>query len=453
MSYLAPPPLLTDGFSQTPGGTGDRLIRHVREEVAKRLSNQHAERDTAGAPRLEPADERQLARELINEQLRREAKNALADGRPPASEAHDTQVVKAVMDLLFGLGPLSPYLERPDVVNIHVVAGEPVWLELLDGTWIREAPVARSGDELVELVRELGRRVGVSERRFDQDAYRVNLQLPDGSRLFAIGWVARQPHVFIRRHHLLDVSLDDLVVRGSISPLVRAFLGAAVRSYQNVLVAGGQGDGKTTLLRAMASDFPVDEPITTVETDFELSLDRLPQRHSQVTALEARQPNVEGKGGVTSAQLVRDSMRTAAVRIVVGEVLSEEIVPMLNAMNSGNKGSMCSLHANGTEEVFGKLVSIAAQAPERLDELAVNRLAAAAVDFTVFVRRDRSRGRGVVSSIREVSGFDGQRPLTNELFAPGRDLHAVPTGVPIGERHRQAFLEVGFDPRGLFEAP
>jgi Flp pilus assembly CpaF family ATPase len=125
--------------------------------------------------------------------------------------------------------------------------------------------------------------------------------------------------------------------------------------------------GKTTLLRALASDISPTERLVTVESDYELALDRFPQRHHEVIALEAREANVEDVGRVSCADLVRWAMRMSAHRVIVGEVLGEEIVPMLNAMNSGASGSMCTLHANSSAEVFNKLALLAAQSPERLE--------------------------------------------------------------------------------------
>jgi Flp pilus assembly CpaF family ATPase len=153
-------------------------------------------------------------------------------------------------------------------------------------------------------------------------------------------------------HRLLDVGLDDLVALGSLSLMVRTFLGAAVRGRMNLLVCGGIGDGKTTLLRALASEIPPEQRLVTVESDYELALDRFPERHHEVIALEAREANVEDVGRISCADLVRWAMRMSADRVIVGEVLGEEIVPMLNAMNSGAAGSMCTLHANSSAEAF-----------------------------------------------------------------------------------------------------
>jgi Flp pilus assembly CpaF family ATPase len=215
-----------------------------------------------------------------------------------------------------------------------------------------------------------------------------------------------------------------------------------------VIIAGGQGDGKTTLLRAMAASMDPAERVTTIETDLELGLDRLPHRHHEVVAMEAREANIEGVGQVTCAQLVRDAMRTNSRRVLVGEVLGDEVVPMLLAMNSGAKGSLCTVHADSSDDVFEKLGTLAALSPQHLDHATTSRLAAKAVDFIVFVERDPNGVPVVVTSIREVTGFDGQ-PLTNELFAPGPDGHAWPTGVPISDRRKDAVAAAGFDPAWL----
>ena len=433
-------------LEQPWGEIDDGLVRRIRERVARGLSDGQAERANRGLSRLSATDEEQMARRLVNDELRAHAKAALDQGRPPPTEIEEQAIAKAVIDLMFRLARLQPYMERPDVVNLHAMAGESVWLDLADGRTVRGGSIARNGDELIEFIRELGRRVGISERRFDPDHYRINLQLPDGSRLFAIGWVTRDPHLFIRRHHYLDVGLGDLP--NSMSPMVRQFLAALVRAKQHIVIAGGQGDGKTTLLRAMAAEMDPRERIVTIETDFELGLDRLPHRHHEVIAMEAREANVEGVGQVTCAQLVRDAMRTSSRRVIVGEVLGDEVVPMLNAMNSGAKGSLCSLHADSSAEVFNKLATLAAQSPQHLDFGVTYALAAAAIDFTVFVQRDRD-GHPVVASIREVSGFDGERPLTNEIFASDPDGHAYPTGVPLSDSRAGAIAEAGFDPRWL----
>jgi len=432
-------------FERPWGEIDESVVYAIRTAVSEQLSSRQAERAERGLARLGRADEEQLVAELANTELRNHARRLLERGRTPPAQAEEQAILRAVSDLLFGMGRLQPYLDRPDVKNVHAQGARPVWLELLDGTTVRGAPIASSNDELIEWVRDLGRRVGLSERRFDPDRYRINLQLPDGSRLFAIAWVTGEPHLFVRRHHFIDVSLDELTQN---SPLVRAFLTAVVRAGFCVIIAGGQGDGKTTLLRAMAAAIDPTERLTTIETDLELGLDRLPHRHHEVVAMEARESNIEGVGQVTCAHLVRDAMRTNSRRVIVGEVLGDEVVPMLLAMNSGAKGSLCTIHADSSDDVFEKLGTLASLSPQRLDHDTTSRLASKAVDFIVFVERDADGTPAVVSSIREVTGFDSQ-PLTNELFGPGSDGHARPTRVPLSDRRKRAVSQLGFDPAWL----
>lgn len=432
-------------FERPWGDIDETLVYSVRTAVSDKLSARQAERAEQSLPRLGRADEEQLVAALATEELAAHARRVLERGRKPPSEPEERLILKAVSDLLFGMGRLQPYLERPDVKNIHAQGARPVWLELLDGTTVRGAPLADTGDELIEWVRDLGRRIGLSERRFDPERYWINLQLPEGSRLFAIGWVTPEPHLFVRRHHFIDVDLDGLTQN---SPMVREFLGAIVRAGYCVIIAGGQGDGKTTLLRAMASAMDPAERVTTIETDLELGLDRLPHRHHEVVAMEARDTNIEGVGQVSCANLVRHAMRTNSRRVIVGEVLGEEVVPMLLAMNSGAKGSLCTVHADSSDDVFEKLATLGSLSAQRLDHHTTARLASKALDFIVFVERDSTGTPAVVSSIREVTGFDGQ-PLTNELFTARVDRRAWPTGVPVSDRRMNALRENGFDPAWL----
>ena len=432
----------------SPDGTNEALVRRLRTKVARQLADVQLDRERRGQDRLTELDEQELAHKLINDAFEGHAHTLITQGLAPLSASEEQAQHLAVFNLLFGLARLQDHLSRPDVVNIHAAGAQPVWLDLTDGQTIRGPAVADSDDELVEFIRDLGRRVGLSERLFDPAHPRINLQLPDGSRLFAIAWVCQPPHLFLRLHRLLDVTLDQLVDRGSMSPLVRTFLGAAVGARANLLICGGMGDGKTTLLRALAADIAPEERLVTVESDYELALDRFPGRHHEVVALEAREANVEDVGRITCADLVRWAMRMNARRVIVGEVLGDEVVPMLNAMNSGAAGSMCTLHANSSAEVFNKLALLAAQSRERLEFRHTFALAADAVNFTIFLRRDRT-GNRVISSVREVTGATDTAVATNELFAPDGRGRAVPTGTVLSERTRHQMREHGFDPTWL----
>jgi Flp pilus assembly CpaF family ATPase len=213
------------------------------------------------------------------------------------------------------------------------------------------------------------------------------------------------------------------------------------------MIAGATNAGKTTLLRALASQIPPAERLVTVERALELGLDQFPDLHPNVVALEERLPNSEGQGGISMAELVRRSLRMNPSRVIVGEVLGDEIVTMLNAMTQGNDGSLSTIHANSSMEVFNRIATYAIQAAERLPVEATHMLIAGAVDFVIFIekRNDYSRGgtlRRFVSSVREITGID-TRVLSSEIFAPGADGRAVPHAPPscLGQ-----LAEHGYDP-------
>jgi Flp pilus assembly CpaF family ATPase len=224
------------------------------------------------------------------------------------------------------------------------------------------------------------------------------------------------------------VFLADLVGNGTMSPEVGSMLAAAVAARKNIMIAGATNAGKTTLLRALANQIPGEERLVTVERALELGLDHFPELHPNVIALEERLPNMEGHGAITMAGLVRRSLRMNPSRVIVGEVLGDEIVTMLNAMSQGNDGSLSTIHSNSSLEVFNRISTYAIQSTERLPVEATHMLIAGAIDFVVFIekRNEFSRGgrlRRYVSSVREVTGIDG-RVLSSEVFIPGPDGRA-----------------------------
>ena len=242
----------------------------------------------------------------------------------------------------------------------------------------------------------------------------------------------------------MKLDLQDLVELGAIDDGLASFLSAAVKSRQQIIVAGATGAGKTTMLRALAAEISPNERIVTIETELELGLDRFADIHPDCVALEAREANVEGAGEVTAAELVRMSLRMNPDRVIVGEVRGDEIIPMLNAMSQGNDGSMCTVHADSSATVFNKMALYAMQAQERLPLEATCQLAAAAVDLVVFIAKSGD-GRWV-SSVRQVVGVEGAQVITNELFRPGPDGRAIP-GVPVPHDLARELTAHGWDER------
>ena len=398
-----------------------------------RCPNANAPTRSRAARRLRGADEQALGRQLIADALDADAREALAAGRPVRPPEEDDALTQAVFDALFRLGRLQRLLDDPSVENINANGADQVWVRYADGRRERTDPIAASDEELIELVRNAAARLGIGERRFDLGSPRLSLQLPDGSRLFAVMAVAARPCLSIRRHRYMKVTPDDLVGMGTLDLALRELLRSLMLARKSVIICGGTGAGKTTLLRAMAADIPPWERLVTIEDSLELGLDRYPELHPDVVALEAREPNLEGEGGISLAELVRWALRLNPDRVIVGEARGEEVLALLNAMSQGTDGSMATLHASSSKGAFSKLATYAVQAPERLPLEATNLLVANAVHFVVFLAQDPA-GRRFVSSVREVVDADGPMVVSNEVFRPGPDGRAVP-GVQPAHRH------------------
>jgi Flp pilus assembly CpaF family ATPase len=278
----------------------------------------------------------------------------------------------------------------------------------------------------------------------------------------------------------VDLSLADLEALGTIDEFLHSFLAAAVRSRKNIVVGGAMNAGKTTLIRALSSEIPARERVVTIEQAFELGLDAMVHRHPDLVALEARHDNAEGEGAITMARLVRRALRMNADRVIVGEVLGEEVLPMLNAMSQGRSGSMCTIHADSSAGVFRRLASYAVQSPERLPLESTNILIAGSVHFVVFVDTadhgagpstpgtdmhhlswDVDQGSGesgnhpshfeplrrqrYVASVREVIDAEGLQVISNEVYRTDRSLGTV-SGAPFRSATLDELVENGFEP-------
>jgi pilus assembly protein CpaF len=400
---------------------------------------------------MTPEDERQFARAVIAQVLEDLARREIAQGRTPLTAEEEEAVAGGVHAALFGVGRLQPLLDDPDIENVDVNGCDNVFVSYADGREEVVEPVADSDEELVELIQILGAYSGLSSRPFDTANPQLDLRLPDGSRLSAVMDVCRRPVLSIRRARLAKVFLSDLVGNGTLLPELAAMLSAAVAARKNLMIAGSTNAGKTTLLRALANEIPPGERLVTVERALELGIDQFPELHPNVVAFEERLPNAEGAGGISMAELVRRSLRMNPSRVIVGEVLGDEIVTMLNAMTQGNDGSLSTIHANSAQEVFNRIATYALQAQERLPVEATHMLIAGAIDFVVFIekRNDYARGgslRRFVSSVREVTGVDG-RVLSSEVFAPGPDGRALPRAAIAC---LPELLAAGYEPSGMW---
>ena len=419
------------------------LLAGVTRSVQDRLADARTGRDRDRRQRLIGGDERQFAQQLIAGELDRLARERLAAGLDPMEPDEERAVMAAVLANTMGLGRLQPHLDDPDVQDIHVRGAESTWLKLRDGTRRAARPVVDTDDELVDLVRLVAARMGRSERRFDAAAPELNFQLPDGSRLFAVMDVSTRPSLVIRKHLFSLSSLAELEDRGMMDRGLRSFLAAAVSAHRNLIVSGGTGTGKTTLLRALLNEVPPMERLVTIEDAYELGIDRFADFHPDHDALQARPPNTEGQGEVSMLDLARMALRMDPDRVIIGEVRGGEAFPMLLAMTQGNSGSMCTLHADSSKSVFPKLAAYVSMAGTALPVETVNLLMATAVHFVVHI--DMADGVRRVASVREVVDADGVHITSNEIYAPAAGRGAAPA-YPLRRSTFEVLEAHGFEP-------
>jgi Flp pilus assembly CpaF family ATPase len=415
------------------------LVAELTQRVRRELAADRLDRRNRG--QLEPSlqAEIELAKDVINEERLRAPDQGAVAFELTLDEFD--RIAESVIASVLGLGRLQPLLEDPEISDIHVRGAAPVWIKRRDGSRVAVEPVVDSDDELIELIRRAATRLVRNEQRFDAANPELNLQLPDGSRLFAAMSVSQHPSLVIRRHRFEISSLDELRRRGLFGENVGSFLAAAVRARRNIIIAGGTGSGKTTLLRSLLNEVPYFERIITIEDAYELGIERFEDLHPDHDALQARPANIEGHGEITMADLTRMALRMDPDRVIVGEVRGAEAFPMLMAMSQGNNGSMCTMHADSTRSVFPKLAAYVSMASTGLPVDTVNLLIASAVHFVIYVSNEEGNRR--IRSVREIVDSDGSQIVSNEIFSPSEDGGCLPA-YPMREQTRRLLESNGY---------
>ena len=361
---------------------------------------------------------------------------------------------------MFGAGELQDLLDDFDVENIDINGCDEMWVTYAADTErgrqaagqpVGPFTIAATDDDLVAIIQGQAAHAGINARPWTPATPQLDLRLSDGSRLSAVMTAGERPSVSIRRNRYPQMFLPTLVELGTVDDRLAGFLQAAVLSRMNVMVAGATNAGKTTLLRALINVIAPDERLITVEKALELGLRRHRQLHPNVVEWEMVLPDAEGRGGISMAALVQRSLRQNPSRVIVGEVLGEEIVVMLNAMSQGNDGSLSTIHARNSVAVLDRIASYAAQA-ENLSFEVTHSLIAGAIDFIVFIRQNPYMGGlRTVAEVLEVSGFDGERVTHSDVFIPSDvDGRAVRSEYAITESRLKRLEAEGYNDRGYF---
>jgi Flp pilus assembly CpaF family ATPase len=454
MTEVYPPPVAGTRAPGQPAAGGGPAPQYIPQAVQADARFRAAVTDILGlvASRLQDGATEQEAAAVIRDAVRAWAERQVRAGGMVPSPPERDALAQAVYDQRYGLGPLAGYLRDPNVENVDVNGCDQVWVTYATGERVSGPPVAATDEAFLSMIRTWAARGGQTARDFSAAAPLVNVALTGGARLTATMSVTPRPCLSLRRHGHLDASLGRLMQLGTIDSTLAAFFAAAVKSRCNIIVTGGVNAGKTTMLRALASEIPPGERLATLESEYELYLHTSAQ-HPDVIAFESREANSEGAGGISLHDLVAHALRHNPQRIIVGEVRRSEIMPMLEAMNSGQDGSMCTLHANSPAEAFDRILILALRGGLALAERAIHILVGMAVDLIVHVRKryDGTRTVRYVSEVLEVlPPADTDRPAANRLFLPegpgGRAVAAHTPSPPMLERLAAA----GFDP-GLLE--
>jgi pilus assembly protein CpaF len=390
-----------------------------------------------------------LTEDQLRDLVRRELVDVLGAEQMPLSEAELQKLVGLVANDVLGYGPIEEYLADPTVTEVMVNALEPVFVERAGRLYPTDSRFV-SEDHLRQVIDRIVSRVG---RRIDESSPMVDARLPDGSRVNAIipPLAVDGPALTIRKFSRRAYTVQDLINFHSLTAEIAEVLSACVRGRLNILVTGGTGSGKTTLLNVLSSFIPEEDRIVTIEDAVEL---RLNQEH--VIRLEARPPNIEGRGEVTIRDLVRNSLRMRPDRIVVGEVRSGEALDMLQAMNTGHDGSLSTLHANTPRDALARLETMVLMAGLDLPVRAIREQSASAVDLIVHMSRLRD-GTRRITHVVEVDGMEGEIITLTDLFlydysagmdADGRFVGTVrPTGLRPKFTERLGDLGIEIPPR------
>ncbi len=342
----------------------------------------------------------------LSNQIRQAVVEFLRNESTPLSQAEREEIVEQIIYEITGLGPIEPLFRDHSISDILVNGAKDIYVER-KGKLARVQTQFRNDAHLLSVIDRIVTRVG---RRIDEASPMVDARLPDGSRVNAIipPLALDGPVLSIRRFGA-DLTPQQLVQNGALTEPMLQLLAGCVRARLNILISGGTGSGKTTMLNAMSSFIPATERVITIEDAAEL---RLLQDH--VVRLETRPPSAEGKGEVVARDLVKNALRMRPDRIVVGEVRPAEALDMLQAMNTGHEGSLTTIHANSPRDALSRLETMILFAGTNLPNKAMREQISSALDVIVQIARLSDGSRRLIS-ITEITGMEGEVIATQEI--------------------------------------
>ena len=414
----APRGVLSVPGGQSAGGGYHELKGRVHERVIEVL-------DLSAAAALEPA--------ALKRELGRLIERVLAEESVPLNVREREQLVVDIQNEILGYGPLEPLLADEGISDILVNSAKQVYVER-NGR-LQPTDVAFRDD--VHLRKIIDRIVSGVGRRIDESSPMVDARLPDGSRVNAIipPLALDGPSLSIRKFNGDPLQLSDLIAKRSLTPETGELMKSIIKARLNVVISGGTGTGKTTILNILSGFIPDDERIITIEDSAELQL-----RQDHVVRLETRPPNVEGKGEVSQRELVVNCLRMRPDRIILGEIRSSEALDMLQAMNTGHDGSLTTIHANTPRDALTRVETMVAMAGLNLPTKALRHYIASALDVVVQMTR-LADGSRKCTSLTEITGMENDIVTMQEIF------HFEQTGVDAEGNVKGRFQATGIRPK------
>jgi pilus assembly protein CpaF len=358
--------------------------------------------------RIDPEVASKLQRPELARQLQAVVSEILVEQKIQLNQLEQRDLVTVLLDDMLGLGPIEPLLADATISDILVNGPKQVYVER-KGKLELTGVTFRDNGHVMSIATRIVTAIG---RRVDESTPLVDARLADGSRVNIIAppLAIDGCSISIRKFSKKSITLDSMAQSGTISPEMAVVLKIASRARLNIVISGGTGSGKTTTLNALSQMIDEGERICTIEDAAELQL-----QQPHVVRLETRPPNLEGKGEITMRDLVKNTLRMRPDRIILGEIRGAEAMDVLQAMNTGHDGSLCTIHANRPREALTRLENMVGMSGVNLPAKAVRQQIAAAVHMIVQVSRMRDGGRRIIA-VTEVVGMEGEIITTQDLF-------------------------------------